>query len=400
MNQDTKGTIKQIYSMLDYGLAFEDRKAVVEEISEKYMMSLCSKLEYYQTKMRNDQASYNAYKKITYCMDAVANFLLFANDAPPLNSSEYTYACEDNFKMANNGKIKTTHKFENTDQIQYKNVKPTIQSYLDRNDVPKYIYEYISYLEATRRLISQVEKQVESCPKPIGDSHMFIYTSPSGTNRGILYRDYIRIRQATGYTKNNSVIFDKEILYMLQNHYEPMQSKSPTANVWIDTFEEESSRDEFDIDLLDENSVSCLIKSMCYYGESPLFDNYFSQIEELVGLANLTPLQVEIYSALKEGLKNNDGSVEKIPLGAVAKLLHKDRKQITRNFNSIVKKVVNEYEKVFENDIYYLEIVKGKYKTCSICGKAFLATERNFYKDSTGQFGLRAECIGCFSKNP
>ena len=101
---------------------------------------------------------------------------------------------------------------------------------------------------------------------------------------------------------------------------------------------------------------------------------------------------------LKAGRVNSKSEIEKIPLGAIAKKLNRDRKQISNNFDYMVTKLVDEYERFFEDNIYYLEIVKGKYKTCTVCGEVKIATERNFYKDNSGQFGLRAECKDCFRK--
>ena len=396
MLNETRQLIKKVYGKLDYSLPFAERLSVVEDISENEMLVLCKRLNYYQDKMRNDNDAYNAYMKITYCMDSVNNYLLFSKDLE--HDGEYPYTVDDNFKMTNSGKFKTTHKLKQSDSTQYKNIKVTIQSYLKRDDVPEYIYDYISYMETTRHLISQVEKQVKNLGKDIDDNHIFAYVSSKGTEKAILYKDYIRLRQATGYTKNNSVVFDKEILYMLQNHYEPMKSKSSNTNVWVDTFEDLESKDEFDIDLLDVDSMSCLLKAMCYYGESPIFDNYFEQIEELVGMVRFTPLQSDIYSMLKAGRVNSKSEIEKIPLGAIAKKLNRDRKQISNNFDYMVTKLVDEYERFFEDNIYYLEIVKGKYKTCTVCGEVKIATERNFYKDNSGQFGLRAECKDCFGR--
>lgn len=396
MDSETRQLIKEVYEKLDHSLSIDDRMEIVKDISENEMLTLCSRLDYYQDKMRSDHTAYHTYQKITYCMDAVNNYLLFSKDIK--GDEEYPYTIEDNFKMVANNKFKTTHKFEQTDDIQYKNIRPTIQSYLERDDVPDYIFDYIAYMESTRHLISQVESQAEKLPHPICDNHMFLYKTIKGEQRAIIHRDYLRLRQATGYTKNNSIVFDKEILYMLQSHYEPMKSKSQNANVWIDTFENLEDRDEFDVDLLDHESVACLLKAMCYYGESPIFDNYFEQIEGLVEISNLTELQHEIYSLLKQGRTNQDGKIEKIPLGAVAKQLNRSRKQTNDNFNYMVNKLVDEYERVYEDNVYYLEIVKGKYKTCSVCGEVKLATERNFYKDSTGQYGLRAECKQCFNR--
>lgn len=388
MTKDTRETIKTIYSMLDYNQPFEKRMEIVKDISENYMPILCKTL----------LSKNELYTTINYCMDAVSNYILFAKDAPYVG--DYPYTVEDNFKMTNNGKFKTTHKFEPTDNTQYKNIKNTIQSYLERDDVPSYIYDYITYMENTRYLIEQVEQMVKDYKKPVTANHLFMYKNKNNKPKAILYKDYVRIRQATGYTKNNSVLFDKEILYMLQSHYEPMRSTSPTANVWIDTFKDVELDDEYDIDLLDFDSVSCLLKAMCYYGESPIFDSYFKQLDELVHIVKLNELQLEIYNMLKDGKKNKDGIVEKFSLGAIASSLQKDRKQINRNFESMVKKIIEEYERVFEDNVYYLDIVKGKYKTCTICGKVLLATESNFYKDNSGQFGLRGECKTCFSKNP
>ena len=74
----------------------------------------------------------------------------------------------------------------------------------------------------------------------------------------------------------------------------------------------------------------------------------------------------------------------------IAKELNKDTTTITRNLDTIVKNIVQAYEKELE-DWYYLNICKGKYKRCSKCGEVKLINKFN----KNGSKGLLSICKKC-----
>jgi hypothetical protein len=63
---------------------------------------------------------------------------------------------------------------------------------------------------------------------------------------------------------------------------------------------------------------------------------------------------------------------------------------------TIPKKIIETYRKRLEN-WFYLEIAKGKYKTCTRCSETKLATDTYFSKDKKGVFGYKSICKKCHS---
>lgn len=389
-NKETEKLIESVYHSLDYTLSLEDRLALTETLTDS-LFQLNDRYEYYYSKCRNDYPSYNWAKKISKCMDSVSNYLLFASEV----TDDYTYSLEDNFTMLEKHKYRPIANKDKLDNSRYKKTKKTISEYLQDGNIPKYIYDYIDFAEATRHTIKQVEEQCKQLKEPIANNHIFFYKTIKGKDHSITYEDYKRLRKATGYTKNNSIKLDKEILYMLNNHFEPMKSSNSVKNMWTDIVGELDSDIGLDIDLLDRENISLLLKGICYYGESEVFDIYFKQIAELVNNCKLTELQKQIYELLREGQEGTNSL--KISLGAIAEKLGKSRSQIHSSFDMMVNKIYEAYEKVYE-DNYYTYIAKGKYKVCSKCGRILLATENYFYVDNTKADGLRNYCKDCSSR--
>ncbi|MGL5348289.1 MAG: hypothetical protein ACRDA3_13140 [Peptostreptococcaceae bacterium] len=78
----------------------------------------------------------------------------------------------------------------------------------------------------------------------------------------------------------------------------------------------------------------------------------------------------------------------------IAKELDYDYWSVDDFVNSIVGKIINTFYKNEEN-WYYLNICRGKYKTCSRCGEVKLATDTYFRKDIKGKYGVRSICKCC-----
>lgn len=388
-SRETQKLIDGVYSQLNYELDLVDKMKVAEYVGDKYLVLLNERYDYYYRKCRNDYDAFGWVRKIAKCMDAVSNYLLFDP-----NIADDNYTVEDNFEMLEKHRYKPIIQRDKIRTSNSKNPKVTIQSYLERDDVPDYIYDYVNFANSTRHTISEVQKQCERISHEISDDHVFLYKNLKGEDTYTTYEDYSRLRRVTGYTKNNSIKLDKEILSMLTSHYETLNSSNSNKNIWTEIMADLNSSDGLDIDLLDRQNIELLTKGICYLGDSETMDVYFDQIIDLAEGANFTELQKKIFDKLKEGQVDSKGNTVKASLGTIAIELNKSRSHIYSAFDSMVTKLSDAYEKIYE-DYYYTYIARGKYKTCTKCGKIYLATKFYFYSDATKEDGLRSYCIDC-----
>lgn len=389
-NNDTDKLISEVYSKLDKDLGLKSRMKVCEELSDTYLIKLNQRFEYYSNKPKKDISAFNQAKAIAKCMDAVSNYLLFCEG---VGDEEYPYTMEDNYRMPDTYKLKPMTYLSQASDSNYKVSRTTIKDYINRDDIPDYIQDYIDAAEASRHTIQQVEKQVNRIKSDIDEEHIFFYKSITGKDTSTSYENYKRMRRVTGYTKNNSVELDKEILYMLRSHYETITPRQE-SNVWAEVVPSLDEDDGLDIDLLDRENLELLIKNICHYGESKVFDAYFEQIHDLADITNLTDVQREIFHLLKRGATNIKGEMVPFTVGGIAAEMGRSRSHIASAFDLMVTKISDEYEKIYE-DKYYTYIAKGKYKVCSVCGKPLLKSRFYFYKDSKNTDGLKSECINC-----
>lgn len=67
---------------------------------------------------------------------------------------------------------------------------------------------------------------------------------------------------------------------------------------------------------------------------------------------------------------------------------------ISSTLNKIAERIIGAFEVQFE-DYYYLNLVKGHYKKCSLCGEIKLANERYFRKHPNTNDGFQSQCLKC-----
>jgi len=80
----------------------------------------------------------------------------------------------------------------------------------------------------------------------------------------------------------------------------------------------------------------------------------------------------------------------------IAKTMGVAQPYVNKIIMNIVKKVIKQYYKIYE-DWYYLDICRGKYKKCSRCGEIKLATNTYFSPNAKGEYGLYSFCKVCDS---
>jgi len=103
-------------------------------------------------------------------------------------------------------------------------------------------------------------------------------------------------------------------------------------------------------------------------------------LEELIRKSKFTVKQLNVLKLWK-----TDKTQEEI-----ASILGISQQMVNKYIDSCVEKIIDSYIRSYE-DWYYLDLVKGKYKTCSKCKKVKLV--RYFYK--TGNEKYRSKCKYC-----
>jgi hypothetical protein len=161
----------------------------------------------------------------------------------------------------------------------------------------------------------------------------------------------------------------------------------------------QSLNGEIDVNFRDQEVIEFLFHEYSHLKEYS-FDDLSSDLkhilmdfEQLVDNTPFSEIVKEVFILKIDGLSHDEINNE---------LEHKyhitfSKKHISKLLRSAIpKKIIDTYGKQFE-DWYYLEIVKGTYKTCTNCGEVKLASENYFRKESKGKYGVKAVCKTCDS---
>ena len=136
------------------------------------------------------------------------------------------------------------------------------------------------------------------------------------------------------------------------------------------------------LDMFDKEHVKALLavpKDM-----EVVSDVYITR-DMLVEKADLTDIQRDILNLWRRNRT----------LQSIANTLGMSHSNVKKHLDKIVTKVINQYEKEYEDNHYYLNVVKGEYKKCSCCGEVKLTSR--FANDSKGTFGKKSKCKECMS---
>ena len=132
------------------------------------------------------------------------------------------------------------------------------------------------------------------------------------------------------------------------------------------------------LDMFDPEHVKPLLQ---YKGEVDISSDILIDMYELIEKTELDDRQKEILSMWRSDKTQQH----------IADELKVCRSVISKQLDKIVKKVISAYEKEYEENHYYLNVVKGKYKTCSKCGEVKLI--QRF--DKNGKRGHMSMCKSC-----
>lgn len=149
-------------------------------------------------------------------------------------------------------------------------------------------------------------------------------------------------------------------------------------------------------DFYDKNDVLSLIHYYSHLKEQTYFDlesdmrwllDYF---EYLVDNTRFRHYEKDVLIWKIDGLTN-----DKIAKKLQEKYgLNYGKRFISKILRIVATKITQTYDDIYE-EWYYTFKVKGRYKTCSKCGKVYLATEKYFYKRNDSSDGLYNICKNC-----
>lgn len=166
-------------------------------------------------------------------------------------------------------------------------------------------------------------------------------------------------------------LIEDDMLQVKYSKERPIKWKSPLRDTGNEI-------DWSNLDMFDVEHVKALlqVKKPIDVSDDILIDVY-----DLIEKTELTEEQKEILDMWRDDKTQQ----------YIADAIGVDRSKISRQLDKIVNKIIDTYEKEYEDKYYYLNVVKGKYKTCSKCGKIKLLQCFN----KKGKQGYQSQCKDC-----
>lgn len=149
---------------------------------------------------------------------------------------------------------------------------------------------------------------------------------------------------------------------------------------WKSPLPDKGKTDWDKLDMMDKTHVKELLKIKSGGDFSDDLNCILLDLEVLIRKSKFTVKQLNVLK-----LWRNDKTQEEIAI-----ILGISQQMVNKYIDSCVEKIVDYYIRSYE-DWYYLNLVKGEYKTCSKCKKVKLI--RDFYKVGTKKY--KSKCKFC-----
>jgi predicted transcriptional regulator len=149
---------------------------------------------------------------------------------------------------------------------------------------------------------------------------------------------------------------------------------------WKSPLPDKGKTDWDKLDMMDKTHVKELLKIKSGGDFSDDLNYILLDLEVLIRKIKFTVKQLNVLK-----LWRNDKTQEEIAI-----ILGISQQMVNKYIDSCVEKIVDYYTRSYE-DWYYLNLVKGEYKTCSKCKKVKLI--RDFYKVGTKKY--KSKCKYC-----
>lgn len=252
------------------------------------------------------------------------------------------------FRAKKNYKLSPKDSINSKDKCNYEEIK-------NYNDFKQYLLS-ITYNGEDISLQKESKKKREELVDKINNMSNSEFNMTSAS----LYRT----------VKNQLPTLEDDMLYVKNSKERPIKWKSPLKD----------SGNEIDwsyLDMFDVNHVKALLQVK---KDIDISNEILIDIYDLIEKTDLSNRQKEILDMWR-----NDKTQQYI-----ADKLGCSRTVVIKQLDKIVRKIIDSYEKEYEENYYYLNVVKGKYKRCSRCGEIKL--QHRFSKNGDR---LRSNCKNC-----
>lgn len=172
--------------------------------------------------------------------------------------------------------------------------------------------------------------------------------------------------------KKNLGIVKNDMIDLKEMIVRPFSAKLETKGDYTPDWNE--------LDMFDEKHVKELIRVKTGNDLQDDLTCIAIDLENLLKKVKLTDNQREILNLWRQ----NKTQIE------IGEILEISNSTVSRTIGTIVKNIINEYERQYE-DWYYLNIRKGEYKKCSKCGEIKLVSRFN----KNGSRGYMSMCKEC-----
>lgn len=362
---DLEGRIQYIYDLLN---VIKDKNGIEfsnDEFWNEIFEQRPNKTSYIDLIPNNETELYSD-SNVAKTLEMLSNYILWCD--PDKNKKEYikVYDNEKKFQEAisKDRKYYNEHSEVMNDMViilgKKENYKKAKDEKVTAEDLKKYpeLREY--------------KKEIDRLSSYIREDRLY---------------EFVEYMQNKGHTRIKT---EKQAKSFLVNHIgelkrDMLQAKIKLVRpiVWKAPLKDEGGADWNELDTLDITHVKALLQ---LYREKEEYD-FTSDIDcilydlgQILKKVKFTKKQNEVLNLWMGGMTVKN----------IAKELNRKLPSITGMLDTIVKNIVQAYEEELE-DWYYLNICKGKYKKCNVCGEVKLVNKFN----KNGKQGLMPMCKKC-----
>lgn len=339
----------------------EERIKLVNDILKEYESEINNYYDnYFNVHPNAGEHGDNLSSEDKMCkqLETISNYILFCPGAERINKkTEYNFYTEKQFEEKEKNK-------PNVDVIVDK-INKNRNSY-ESTINPKTNNEVVDYLIRKGNNYKKEIKQEIDVKKDLNDPELVVvkeYQDYINSLKGIL--DNLRL------TKKNKKMQYKLVKHMNFCKTDQIYCKDKIKGTiyFKDVLPDSTDIDYDQFDFFDKEHVLCLLK----------FEPRKLTTDLGILIYDLSQLLKHIKLSKQDKKILNMWRDDTLTQESMAKLLEVSPSYISSTLNRIADKVTKVFEAVYE-DYYYLNLVKGKYKKCSKCGKIKLANERYFRK--------------------
>lgn len=403
-NQSTNNLVNFVLQKLNYNIKdYKERKKIVDDIYKECGDSLDRQFCLYQESNLKKYINKLYYDKLNTLFNTLNNYLLFAESDKSISKPKFYK--DDDFVDGSSNTISLEKLVrEEMNQEEGTDITERIKKYYDdynhakysleklRKDMSEcpYVDDYINYNIAARNII---ENTVVDNIKTIDDEEVNIYAKRKNKNEQIpivitdkkkkFTKSELKIlSRSIGYRKNNSIEIDKDIISIMKEYFRYIYFKSPLIE------SEEIDYDQFDF--TDKNQLLALLRFKSKGNFESDLGCLLYDLNQLLSKINLTDIEKKIINLYREDIKVSQEDI--------ANQLNVSQRYISGCLDKICNKIIKLYWNKLE-DWYYLNIVKGHYKKCSVCGETKLVNEKYFSINKSSKDGFSSVCKKCRKAN-